>query len=273
MRRRSPGLLVLMSVAASALATAASAADLPVPATTYVAPAYRPAIYDWTGFYIGANVGGDWGNATITTSTTTAFQPAGTATKVSSMGVLGGVQAGFNVQFSPVVIGFEATWDATSLTGTQSVPSSLFATAEQSTVAATWVATATGRLGFAANDFLFYAKGGVAWMRADHTQALNFNNSGFLTLQTITDNRSGFTAGAGVEFGMTENLSLKVEYDYLGFGTKNYNFGNLSTNPAPGVTVPLGAFPVAEKSSVQMVVAGINYRFNWWGGGGVPVTK
>src|SRR5262245_16806443 len=123
MRRRSPGLLVLLSVAASALATAASAADLPVPASTYVPPAYRPVIYNWSGFYVGANVGGDWANATITNTTTTALQPAGTVTKVTSMGVIGGAQAGFNIQFSPVVIGFEGTWEATNLSGNMNTPS------------------------------------------------------------------------------------------------------------------------------------------------------
>ena len=57
MRRFSPGLLVGFAVAASALATAASAANLPVPAApTYTPPVYRPVIYDWTG-YVGAHLG------------------------------------------------------------------------------------------------------------------------------------------------------------------------------------------------------------------------
>ena len=84
----------------------------------------------------------------------------------------------------------------------------------------------------------------------------------------LTDTRSGFIAGAGVEFGMTENLSAKLEYDYLGFGTKTYTFANLSA-PVGGVTTPF-AFPVSVKSALQMVTVGINYRFNWGGGGPVP---
>ena len=67
MRRLSPGLLVGMAVAASALATAASAADMPVPAApAYTPPAYRPVIYDWTGIYIGGQLGGASMNDTVT---------------------------------------------------------------------------------------------------------------------------------------------------------------------------------------------------------------
>jgi outer membrane immunogenic protein len=270
MRRLGPGLLVGMAVAASALATAASAADMPVPAApAYTPPAYRPVIYDWTGIYGGAHVGGAWMNDVVTTTTTTILQPAGTATKVAPMGVAGGVQAGVNFQFSPVVVGFEGTWTWTSLTGTHITPSPLTgAFSQSSTSAAPYVATAAGRIGFAANDFLFYAKGGGAWMRVDYTQAVAAGP--VFSLQTMNDNRSGYVVGVGGEFGMTENLSAKLEYDYLGFGTKTYTFANLSA-PVGGINTPF-ALPVSWKSSLQMVTVGMNYRFNW-GGGGPVVTK
>jgi len=268
MRRLSPALLVGIGVAACALATAASAADMPVPAApAYYPPVYRPVIYDWTGIYVGGDVGGGWLNDVVTTTTATALMPAGAATRISAGGVVGGGQVGVNVQFSQVVVGFEATWNASNLTGTQVTPSPLLANAsEQSTSAATWYATATGRVGFALNDFLFYAKGGAAWMRADYTQAVTVPG-GVFTLQTLTDTRTGYTAGAGVEFGMTENLSAKLEYDYLGFGSRTYNFPNLMT--PTGVPVVL---PVSIKSATQLITVGVNYRFNWAGGGAI-VTK
>src|SRR5579862_7683516 len=145
MRRRSPGLLVGIVVAAGALATAAAAADLPVPgpAPAYYPPAYRPVIYDWTGIYGGAQVGGAWMNDLVTTTTTTILQPAGTQTKVNPMGVVGGAEAGVNVQFSAVVVGFEGTFSWTSLTGTQITPSPLAgAFSQTSTSAAPYLATA-----------------------------------------------------------------------------------------------------------------------------------
>jgi outer membrane immunogenic protein len=267
MRRLSPGLLAVIAVAASAVATAASAADMPAPgpAPAYTPPVYRPVLYDWTGIYVGGNVGGGWMNDTVTTTTTTLALPAGTQTKLAPMGVLGGAQAGINIEFSPVVVGFEATWLATNISGSRNTPSLITGGfSQQSTSAAPWIATAAGRIGIAANDFLFYAKGGGAWMRVDYTQAVT--GPAFLQV-TLNDTRTGYDVGAGVEFGMTENLSAKLEYDYFGFGTKTYTF-NLAA-PVAGVITPF-AQPVSVKSTLQMVTVGINYRFNWSGGGAVP---
>ena len=228
-------------------------------------------IYDWTGIYGGAHVGGAWMNDVVTATTTTILQPAGTTTNVAPMEVAGGAQAGINFQkFSPVVIGFEGTFTWTSLTGTHITTSPLpGGFSQSSTSAAPYLATAAGRLDWErTNDFLFYAKGGGAWAQVEYTQAVAAGP--VFSQQTLTDNRSGYVVGAGVEFGMTENLSAKLEYDYLGFGTKTYAFGNLSA-PVGGVNTPF-ALPVSWKSSLQMVTVGMNYRFNW-GGGGAVVTK
>ena len=274
MRRPSPGLLVGIAVAASALATAASAADMPVPAApAYAPPVYRPVIYDWTGIYGGAHVGAGLLEDTFTPTTSTALLNAGTPTKLSPFAVVGGAQAGFNIEFAPFVIGAEGTFTWSDISGTHVTPALIAGASEWATSASHWYATATGRVGYAANDFLFYAKGGAAWMRVDYTESA-FSFNGFNTPQTISDTRTGFTVGGGFEFGMTENLSLKVEYDFLDFGTKSYSFNNLSfANPNIGVAqMPLGPQPVSIKSSTQMVTAGINYRFTW-GGGGAIVTK
>jgi outer membrane immunogenic protein len=262
--------LALIAVAASVVATAASAADMPTPAPAYTPPtAYRPVMYDWTGIYIGGNIGGGWANDVITMTTTTVLLPAGTQTTIGPMGVIGGAQAGFNIEFSPVVIGFEGTWDATNMSGNKTIPTAsavagLAGSSAQITTAANWYATATARLGFAANDFLFYAKGGGAWMRANDTQAI-INGTGIFSRQSITSTRSGYTVGAGVEFGVTENLSAKLEYDYLNFGTRSYNFNGLVTGLGTALVQPL-----SDKTSAQLVTVGINYRFNWGGGGVVP---
>src|ERR1700735_56872 len=124
MRRRSPGLLVgfvvaASTVAASILATPAFAADLPLPGPAPVAPAYRPVIYDWSGIYVGGLVGAGMMNDTFTQTTTTPLLNAGTATKTNPWSVVGGPEAGFNIEFAPVVIGVEGTWTASYLSGTQ----------------------------------------------------------------------------------------------------------------------------------------------------------
>lgn len=270
MRRR--GLLVGVVVAAGALATAASAADLPVPgpAPAYYPPVYRPVIYDWTGIYGGLHLGAGALEDQVTTTTATALQPAGTATRVNPFSVVSGAQAGFNVEFAPFVVGAEGTFTWSNISGTQVTASPLLTTLSENSISRPlWYATATAKIGVAANDFLFYAKGGAAFMNVHYTQQVAAG--GIQSAQTIVANRSGFTVGGGVEFGMTENLSARVEYDFLDFGTKNYNFSNLSVTPAGGVIAPL-VLPVSIRSNTHLITAGINYRFNW-GGGGALVTK
>src|SRR5580692_632513 len=173
MRRISPGLLVGLAVAASALATAASAADLPVPAApAYTPPVYRPVIYDWTGIYGGINVGGGALNDVVTNTTNPTLLNAGTQTKLSPFSVVGGAQAGFNIEFAPFVIGAEGTFTWSNISGTQVTPSLLPTISETSTSRPHWYATATAKVGFAANDFLFYAKGGAALMNVNYIQAI-----------------------------------------------------------------------------------------------------
>jgi outer membrane immunogenic protein len=279
MRRLRSHLLVLAFAAAAASAASAGyAADLPV-APAYRPPVYTQANYDWTGVYIGGHVGGglleDNASPTTTTAgsaTTAAFQNAGTDTRLSPSSFLAGGQIGANWEMAPFVVGVEGTWTWTNITGFQVTPALAAGpgTSEGSTDAVRWYATATGRIGYAFNDVLLYAKGGGAFMHADYgQQVLNPNMS---SSQDVTDTRVGFTVGAGVEWGITEQLSLRAEYDFLDFGTKTYNFDNLvvTTNVLGLVTtVPVGPFPVESRSYLHVFTVGLNYRFNWGGGGAV----
>jgi outer membrane immunogenic protein len=245
---------------------------MPVPAApAYYPPAYRPVIYDWTGIYGGVHVGAGEMSDQVTTTTTTALQAAGAQTNLSPFAVVGGAQAGFNYQIQQVVLGAEGTFTWSDISGTHLIASSFgVPVSTQSTSASHWYATATAKVGIAANDFLFYAKGGAAWMNVDYTQDVTAGP--IFAEQTITGMRSGFTVGGGIEFGMTENLSARLEYDLLDFGTKTYNFTNLSFTPTGGVLVPVPAYPVSVRSVTQLITVGLNYRFNW-GGGGTYVTK
>ena len=60
------------------------------------------------------------------------------------------------------------------------------------------------------------------------------------------------TVGAGIEFGLVENLSGKIEYDFYDFGSKNYNFNAIT--------------PVSVRSNLHALTVGLNYKFNWSGG-------
>ncbi len=262
MRRQSFGLLPVVLVIAASAATAALAADLPV-APAKAAPAYYPpppAHYNWSGFYFGGHVGVGMERDVVTDTTTTAlFLNAGTKTNVSPYALIGGAQAGINLQFGPAVVGAEGTWTSSALSDNQDTATLAANTQEESRSAPHWYATATGKLGFAVNDWLFYAKGGGAWMHVDYDQLMLVGGIR-AAQQQITDNRSGWTAGLGIEYAFNENLSAKLEYDFLDFGTKNYTF-NLASGGGPA------ALPVSIQSQTHMITLGMNYRFYFGGFG------
>src|SRR4029077_15020691 len=89
----------------------------------------------------------------------------------------------------------------------------------------TAIATFTGRIGAAVDRALIYVKGGVAWDR----DRFNISNVALPPLGTafsssLSDDRTGWTLGMGVEYAFTNSWSAKIEYDYMDFGNKRYNF-------------------------------------------------
>ena len=247
MKRLGLGLLTSV-VAAAACVPLAHAADLPA-APIAPAPYYRPALYDWTGIYLGGHVGG----AALRDTYNQVGAPVTVLTgplDVNPGGVVGGGQVGANYEFAPWVVGIEGSWTDVGFSGITSVGTTTGLT-ENNTSTPQWFAAVTGRVGYAADSLLFYVKGGGAWMKVDYTQSLLVNPASPFN-QTITDTRSGFTAGVGVEYGLTENFSAKLEYNFYDFGTQTYN-GFAQT-------------PVSIKSDMHVVTFGLNYRFTWAGG-------
>ena len=249
-------------LAHAALLAAAQAADLGVPARSYYPPPPPPAIYDWTGIYIGGHIGGGILVDSVNQNGTSAngFNLASTG-NLRPAGIIGGAQIGANYEFAPWVIGVEGSWTDSAISGSTLIgcvgcsipPTPTLVGSERFTSDAHWFAALTGRAGYAANDWLFYAKAGGAWMRVAYTEDLLTSHGGLTaTTQVFDDNRTGFTIGAGIEIGLVENISAKIEYDFYDFGSKNYNFASVT--------------PVAVKSDLHTLTVGLNYKFNWSGG-------
>ena len=256
----SAGFLVT-GLATSALFAPALAADMGVPSRSYYPAPPPPAIYDWTGIYVGGHIGG---GMLVDSVSQNGVSPAGFnllgSGNLRPAGVIGGAQVGANYEFAPWVVGVEGSWTDSAITGNTLIGCTgpcLIGGAtgigqERFTSHALWFAALTGRVGYAANDWLFYAKAGGGWMRVTYTEdLLTFGGLTALT-QDITDNRTGFTVGAGIEFGLVENLSGKIEYDFYDFGSKNYNFNAIT--------------PVSVSSNLHTIIVGLNYKFNWSGG-------
>jgi outer membrane immunogenic protein len=215
----------------------AQAADLPPARAPAVVPpvVYAPPVYNWSGFYIGGNLGAGFANSSWSDPFTGAHDT------FSKDGFIGGGQIGANWQINVLVLGIEGDFDWTGLKG--SGHDSAGNTINTNTQ---WTSTVTGRVGAAFDRLLVYGKGGVAF--AHDNDSLN-DTSGNTASASLT--RTGWTAGAGLEYAFAPNWTAKIEYNYLGFGNQTVN-------------LPTPAFPTYSTNAslnVQEVKAGINFKF------------
>jgi outer membrane immunogenic protein len=230
---------VVFAAATAVCVGAAAAADLPLAkAPPPVAPvAYAPAaIYSWTGFYIGGQVGGGFGRS----SWSDPFTGANNAFN-SGSSFLGGGQIGGNYQLNMLVLGVEGDFSWTGLRG-----SGIDSIGNTIATNTNWTSTVTGRVGAAFDRLLIYGKGGVAFAR---DQSSFTDLAGNSASNAFT--RTGWTAGVGLEYGITQNWSAKIEYDYLSFGSQGLNF-TTATTPSYASNASL---------NVQEIKAGLNFRF------------
>jgi high affinity Mn2+ porin len=231
----------LAAVAFGALAPGgpAAAADLPLKAA-------RPhPAFDWSGFYIGAHTGYHRGSSRATLA-----DPAlSTANSVVS-GVIGGVQAGYNYRVaSGLLFGVEADLSFPNYLPTNHVVAG-FATA-RSTAEERWdyVGTARGRVGYASGRWLAYATGGFAWA-----------GERFLNTPAAVDVeekhigiRTGWAAGAGLEYAFAPHWSVRLEYLYARFGKADVRF-------------PSGT-QFSSTLDFQSLRLGLNRKVDWPGSG------
>jgi outer membrane immunogenic protein len=230
-----PGCALLAAVVFHA--TTAGAADLPKPFPVAPVASAPAAIYAWTGFYIGGHVG-----AGVSRSSWSDPLTGGNDTFSSAAGFLGGGQVGANYQWNRVlVLGVEAdfNWAGVKGSGTDSLGDALSADTR-------WTSTVAGRVGAAFDRLLVYGKGGAAFARDRNSFTDLAGNSASRAF-----NRAGWTAGVGLEYGITRNWSAKIEYDYLSFGAQ----------PLSLSTVTPTTFASSAGLNIQEVKAGINFRF------------
>jgi outer membrane immunogenic protein len=240
--------------------SAVHAADLPAPALV-PPPVYVPSpplIYNWTGFYIGGNLGAGWNGGSFSDPLGNSFSPN---TKAQ---FLGGGQVGLNYQFNNgVLIGAEADFDwlpntsnssnTVALVSSPAVPTGSTASV---TVNNRWLTTVTGRLGWAWDRVLLYGKGGGAWVGSNNP-TLTINGAP-VTISTSNSN-SGWTAGLGAEWAFWGNWSARIEYDFIGLTNQTFII------PTSVGGLPAGDQFTGNNRNIQMVNVGINYKFGpWW---------
>jgi outer membrane immunogenic protein len=214
----------------------------------------QAANYNWNGFYVGGNVGYSWGKSDFDYT----FGPgAGNGGSGSSKpkGVLGGVGAGFNWQNKQLLLGLEADIQVTGQKGdslTLCTPGDPSCTRTFGTVTQKlpMFGTFRGRIGYvsAADDWLLYVTGGLAWGRLKTEATGQIAGVPFAVDASTT--KTGSVIGGGVEKVISKNWTVKLEYLYVSLGTVSQ-------------TVPFLGTTVTSNSSVKdsILRLGVNYKF------------
>ena len=254
--------------------SAASAADMPLKA-----PAPPPApMYSWTGFYLGVTAGGASGtfdpmtavNFSPTGYFATTSPPAITAAgtqNIKPSGFTGGFEAGYNWQFSNIVAGLEGDIESFRLKGSSASGPVLYpccaptAFVVSSSASTSWLATARGRVGYANDNFLFFATGGAAFTTLKGNFAFSDTFATAAESGSVSNTKTGWTAGGGVEAGFWGNWSIKAEYLYVDFGRVSANSTNLTAFGPPPIAFPTNVFTHSADLKASIARVGLNYRF------------
>jgi outer membrane immunogenic protein len=281
---------LLASVALPAiLAWPAMAADMPVKARSLKARPLPAAVFSWTGFYAGLNVGGAWGRSDATTTPSCALpappldpyfcsptsgQANAAAIAASGSGSMsgsaftGGGQIGYNLQNGSVVYGVEldvesfnirASRQASANYPVSSPPVGPFGTFTiASAVSTDWLFTTRGRVGWAFGNVLAYATGGLATTNLGATNSF-IDNVGLSGTGTWSGSATkvGWTVGGGLEWAWSRDWSVKAEYLYLNFGS----VAAAGTIFNPQFAGYANAISTSTDLTAQVARLGVNRRF------------
>jgi outer membrane immunogenic protein len=198
----------------------------------------------WAGFYVGGHAGRAWGDANWTFRDLTIFNHAvGDKFSHALDGAFAGGQFGFNKQVGRWVWGLEGTLSGSAIEKTSQSP---FFKADVLTTDIQLLWTATARLGYTWDRWLAYARAGYAGGRVETGALITMNGIS----AGETRNHNGWTVGLGIEYLLTRNLALGVEYGYIDLGEAEYHTPPLATR-----------FDLDNDVTAHSVMARLNYNF------------
>lgn len=243
--------LLLSSAVAVLCVGSAFAGDLPSDKgqPAYVPPPPPPP--EWSGLYIGLNAGYGGGDVNYNHYSAGVLDNSGS---LSSSGFLGGGTAGVNYQFpgTNYVVGVEGDFDGSTVR-TNAGGYDIGGGAIPNDTKLDWFATARARFGYAFGNILPYVTGGASFGRVDQYRVEPggdpFGNF------SVGSTRTGWTAGAGIEYQVTRNLSVKAEYLHVDLGPQYYQ--------TPGELAFAPANDHSAHPTLNVVRAGVNWRFEW----------
>jgi outer membrane immunogenic protein len=280
--------LLLRSTAVSALLTGQAFYAVQAIAAP---PTPAPAVYNWTGFYVGANAGGAWGRSSANTSAdcsnvtfngqyfcgptggaanAAAVNAAGSGT-IAASGFTGGLQVGYNWQLANLIYGVETDFGAFHLRGsrqgTGTYPVIFGPVAAGSSFAVNpsfstnWLYTLRGRVGMpVSSNLMAYATGGLALTRLGVSNSFSDNAIGPPGASESANRqkiKTGWSIGGGLEWAFAKNWSVKAEYLYIDFGKVTVT----GTIVNPGLGGYSQGISTNSDLTAQMARIGVNRKF------------
>ncbi len=270
---RSLGLAI---VVVSSMATGAVAADLPSRKYAPVAPVVVAPAFTWTGFYVGLNAGYGFGDSQIDKVALRNDAGPGYAAWSSddrtftqwnnkrNGSFVGGGQIGYNYQIDAMVIGLEVDINYADLSSERSGTNRGAVAGDSQTIVArssvNWFGTVRPRIGALVNDrLLIFATGGLAFGGVEASGRYTERWAGRADWNIggkRSSTRTGWTLGAGLEYAITDNVTLKGEYAYVDLGSKTYQFRENIRDKAN-----IYYTSARDSASFHVIRAGVNYRF------------
>jgi outer membrane immunogenic protein len=173
------------------------------------------AAHDWSGPYAGAQIGYAFADTSSFTTNLVGTFPV--PFDYESDGVLGGGHAGYNLQFGQVVLGIEGDIEAADISDRQDV--FLYNVTYSSETTSDFAASIRARAGFTFDRLLIYGTAGVAWGRVKIAYSCDVCVVEAGATSTLDDTRSGWTAGGGVEYSLTPDISMRLDYRHTDLGS------------------------------------------------------
>lgn len=227
-------------------------------------------VFSWTGFYAGGHAGIGWGDADYTFAREGGDdfpfenyynRDAGDTLSHRMSGGLLGIHAGYNQQFDNFVLGLEASLSAAGI-GKSKVVSPFYPESDLISTKVEWFATLTPRLGYANDKWLFYGKGGLAYGQVrSRIETRDFDSEYPSDGNHVTETfrRLGWTAGAGVDYALSDNIIIGVDYNYVDLGS--HTISRFAVDSRTGDRQDFGSTHDVD-TSWHAITARVSWKFN-----------
>jgi len=211
-----------------------------------------PSPYNWTGIYIGGQIGSVRDSAGWFEDASGGAFAGFKDDSVKASSWLAGAQAGYNYQAGWAVFGVQADASGANMSTSSSCFLEFPAIFQTCSTSIKALGTVTGRIGAAFDKSMVYVLGGWAWEREKLTDGCS---NCFIVpgVANYHETAGGWTVGAGFEYALTQNWSAFVQYNHVDFGTRDLTFvSTLAIIPN---------FTENIREHLDIVKLGINYRF------------